>query len=101
MKPAVSGGWVAARPAAPGGETAYRPAARRVPARQRGRAGQPVSHEPVSHKPVSHAQDNHPYQRDLAAALVAGLGFDDALAVCRSNGWDGVLRVLLAERPVA
>jgi hypothetical protein len=50
---------------------------------------------------VSHAQDNHPYQRDLAAALVAGLGYDDALAARRSNGWDGVLRVLLAERPAA
>ncbi|MCH7887744.1 MAG: hypothetical protein IIA00_00520 [Proteobacteria bacterium] len=55
----------------------------------------------MSHERVSHAQDNHPYQRDLAAALVAGLGYDDALAACRSNGWDGVLRVLLAERPAA
>ena len=55
----------------------------------------------MSHEPVSHAPDNHPYQRDLAAALVAGLGYDDALAACRSNGWDGVLRVLLAERPAA
>ncbi len=90
MKPAVSGGWVASQPAT-----------RRVPARQRGRAGQPVSHEPVSHEPVSHEQDNHPYQRDLASALVAGLGYDDALEACRSNGWDGVLRVLLAERPAA
>lgn len=81
MKPAVSEGWVASR---------------RDSARQRGRAGQPVSHERVSH-----AQDNHPYQRDLAAALLAGLGYDDALAACRSNGWDGVLRVLLAERPAA
>lgn len=85
MKPEVSGGWLACRPAA-----------RRVPARQRGRAGQPVSHERVSH-----AQDNHPYLRDLAAALVAGLGFDAALAACRSNGWDGVLRGLLAARPAA
>ncbi len=97
MKPAVSEGWVASQPAAPGGEAAYRPAARRDAARQRGRAGQPVSHEPVSHE-----QDNHPYQRDLAAALVAGLGYDDALAACRSNGWDGVLRaLLLAARPAA
>ena len=55
----------------------------------------------MSHEPVSHAPDNHPYQRDLAAALVAGLGYDDALAACRSNGWDGVLRVLLAARPAA
>lgn len=50
---------------------------------------------------MSHAQDNHPYLRDLAAALVAGLGFDAALAACRSNGWDGVLRGLLAARPAA
>lgn len=91
MNPAVSGGWVASQPAAPGGAAAHRPAATRDSARQRGRAGQPVSH----------AQDNHPYQRDLAAALVAGLGYDDALAARRSNGWDGVLRVLLAERPAA
>ena len=50
---------------------------------------------------MSHEKDNHPYQRELASALVASLGFDDALEACRSNGWDGVLRVLLAERPAA
>ena len=55
----------------------------------------------MSREPVRYEQDNHPYQRDLAAALVASLGFDDALAACRSNGWDGVLRVLLAARPAA
>ncbi len=40
---------------------------------------------------------DHFYLRDMAAALVAGLGFDAALEACKSNGWDGVLRVLLAE----
>ena len=41
------------------------------------------------------------YPRDLAAALVASLGLDAALEACKSNGSDGVLRVLLADRPIA
>ncbi len=43
---------------------------------------------------------DHFYLRDMAAALVAGLGFDAAPKACKSNGRDGVLRVLLADRPI-
>ncbi len=43
-------------------------------------------------------EGNHLYQRKLAAALVASLGFDAALEACRSNGWEGILRALLTER---
>ena len=42
-------------------------------------------------------QANHLYQRSLAEALVASLGFDAALEACQNNGWQGVLGVLLAE----
>jgi hypothetical protein len=47
------------------------------------------------------AAENRPYQVDLAAALVASLGYADALDYCRSNLWDGVLEVLLSRRPDA
>ncbi len=30
----------------------------------------------------------------LAAALFRQLGFDEAVCVCRSNHWDGVLRAI-------
>ncbi len=30
----------------------------------------------------------------LAASLIRQLGFDEAVRVCRSNHWDGVLRVI-------
>ncbi len=30
----------------------------------------------------------------LAASLIRQLGFDEAIRVCRSNHWDGVLRVI-------
>ena len=43
---------------------------------------------------------NQDYQRDFAAGFVASLGFDDALKACRSNGWDGVLGMLLADKPI-
>ena len=38
---------------------------------------------------------NDLYQRDLAEKLVGVLGFDAALDTCRTNGWEGVLTVLL------
>ncbi len=41
---------------------------------------------------------NRRYQRDLAEALVAGLGFDAALETCRQNAWEGALGVLLARK---
>ncbi len=30
----------------------------------------------------------------LAASLIRQLGFDEAIRVCRSNHWDGVLRAI-------
>ncbi len=30
----------------------------------------------------------------LAAELIKQLGFDDAVRVCRSNHWDGILRAI-------
>ncbi len=44
-----------------------------------------------------HVANRH-YQRDLAEALVAGLGFDAALETCRQNAWEGALGVLLARK---
>ncbi len=38
---------------------------------------------------------NRCYQDELAAALVAALGLDGAIALCQNNGWDGVLGALL------
>ena len=38
---------------------------------------------------------NRTYQDEMAAALVAGLGLDDAVSACRNNGWDGVLGALI------
>ena len=48
---------------------------------------------------MSPDEGNHLYQRELAMALVASLGFDGALEVCQSNGWEGVLGRLLVKRP--
>ncbi len=39
-------------------------------------------------------RDNRWYQDEMATALVAGLGVDDAVSFCRRNGWDGVLGAL-------
>ena len=45
-------------------------------------------------------EGNHRYQRQLATALADGLGLDDGLKAAQSNGWEGVLGVLLGKRPV-
>ena len=45
-------------------------------------------------------EGNHLYQRKLAAALVASLGFDAALETCQRNGWEGVLSMLSTKRQV-
>ncbi len=44
-------------------------------------------------------EGNHRYQRQLATALADGLGLDDGLKAAQSNGWEGVLGVLLGKRP--
>ncbi len=46
-------------------------------------------------------EGNHRYQRQLATALADGLDLDDGLKTAQSNGWEGVLDVLLGKRPVA
>ncbi len=51
------------------------------------------------HQSMSAEEGNHFYQRKLATALVASLGFDTALETCRSNDWEGILGVLLTDRP--
>ncbi len=51
-------------------------------------------------------EGNHRYQRQLAAVLTDGptdgladgLGFDAGLKAAQSNGWEGVLDVLLGKR---
>ncbi len=45
-------------------------------------------------------EGNHRYQRQLATALADVLGLDDGLKAAQSNGWEGVLDVLLGKRPV-
>ena len=49
-------------------------------------------------------EGNHRYQRQLAAVLTDelsdGLGLDAGLKTAQSNGWEGVLGVLLGKRPV-
>lgn len=44
-------------------------------------------------------EGNHLYQRQLATALVDGLGPDAGLETAQSNGWEGVLGVFLGKRP--
>ena len=48
-------------------------------------------------------EGNHRYQRQLATALTDGLtdglGLDAGLKAAQSNGWEGVLDVLLGKRP--
>ncbi len=48
---------------------------------------------------MSTEESNHLYQRKLATVLVASLGFDTALETCPSNDWDGILGILLTDRP--
>ncbi|MFQ5776204.1 MAG: hypothetical protein ACE5GS_16930 [Kiloniellaceae bacterium] len=57
----------------------------------------------MPNEPTYDAMNNRRYQADLAAVLVAGLGVEAeaALETCRANGWEGVVSVLLAERPAA
>ncbi len=49
-------------------------------------------------------EGNHRYQRQLATVLTDGLadglGVDDGLRTAESNGWEGVMDVLLGKRPV-
>ena len=45
-------------------------------------------------------EGNHRYQRQLATALADALGLDDGLKAAQSNGWEGVVDVLLGKRPV-
>ena len=40
--------------------------------------------------------DNTHYQRRLAESLVANMGSHEAIQLCRENGWEGVLRVIVA-----
>jgi hypothetical protein len=40
--------------------------------------------------------DNTLYQRRLAESLVASMEPYEAIHLCRENGWEGVLRVILA-----
>ncbi len=44
-------------------------------------------------------EGNHRYQRQLATALADGLGLEAGLKAAQSNGWEGVLEVLLGKRP--
>ena len=45
-------------------------------------------------------EGNHRYQRQLATALADCLGLEAGLKTAQSNGWEGVLDVLLGKRPV-
>ncbi len=42
---------------------------------------------------------SHRYQRQLATALADGLGLEAGLKAAQSNGWEGVVDVLLGKRP--
>jgi hypothetical protein len=44
------------------------------------------------------AQDNMKYQRWLAESLVASLGYDKAVKVCREMCWDGTLDFFMKAR---
>ncbi len=41
---------------------------------------------------------NHDYQRNLAISLVSSLGIEAAAHTCQANGWDGVLKWVVALR---
>ncbi len=45
-------------------------------------------------------EGNHRYQRQLATALADGLSLEAGLKDAQSNGWEGVVDVLLGKRPV-
>ena len=40
--------------------------------------------------------DNTHYQRRLAKSLMASMEAHEAIGVCQENGWEGVLRFVLA-----
>ena len=45
-------------------------------------------------------EGNYRYQRQLATALADCLGLEAGLKTAQSNGWEGVVDVLLGKRPV-
>ena len=55
----------------------------------------------MSRRSMTRDEGNRLYQRHLAAALVASLGFDAAVEAGQANQWQGILGVLFAERPTA
>ncbi len=46
-------------------------------------------------------QDPHSDQQQLAEELVACLGRDGAIHVCKVNGWAGVLELIQNQHPCA
>jgi len=42
------------------------------------------------------AGDNTDYQRRLARSLVTSMDVHEAIHVCQENGWEGVLRFVIA-----
>ncbi len=50
------------------------------------------------HRHRSAADESRDHQRELAATLIAGLGYHRAIDECLRNGWDGVLGVLMDTR---
>ena len=51
------------------------------------------------HPDLASHDDTVDHVQEFAASLVHTLGRDEAVWICRSNSWDGVLRVI--ESPVA
>ncbi len=51
------------------------------------------------HPDLASHDDTVDHVHEFAASLVESLGRDEAVWVCRSNSWDGVLKVI--EPPVA
>ena len=51
------------------------------------------------HPDLASHDDTTDHVHEFAASLVKTLGREEAVWVCRSNSWDGVLRVI--EPPVA
>ncbi len=49
---------------------------------------------------ASPEEGNQRYQRQLATALADCLGLEAGLNTAQSNGWEGVVDVLLGKRPV-
>jgi hypothetical protein len=51
------------------------------------------------HPDLASHDDTVDHVHEFAASLVESLGRDEAVWVCRSNSWDGVLRII--EPPMA